>query len=154
MIASNTTYARYVAAHHKVMAHTDRTDPQWATTMTTQLLLHMPGVEVAARPWLYPTADYSDSDLRSRLLAADRITERQRPSIKASWMRKVRSRYGMAYESDFHLWCLLYDVALARQISSVVSIADNLQIAPEDAAPDMQNFDVYWVRQQEMLEGI
>ena len=150
--ANNATYARYLEYHRKLLEKPDK-ETGWHIIKTAQLLLNMPGVEVAARPWLYPSADYGDSDLRSRLLSSGRITERQKPSLKSSFMRKLTSRC-TSYEDDFPLFCLLHDIALAKQISAVVAIADKQKIAPEDAAVGMQNFDVYWAREQEKLEDM
>ena len=120
---------------------------------TAQLLLNMPGVEVAARPWLYPRASFGDSDIKQRLVRLKQIATNQKPSLKTSYMRKLLSTI-VDYEEDFPLACLLHDIALARQISSVVSIAESKNIAPEEAASDMQNFDVRWRREQEKLEDM
>ena len=60
----------------------------------------------------------------------------------------------VSYESDFELFSLLYDIALASQISGVVAMADKNKIAPEEAASNMQNFDSYWLKEQEKLEDI
>ena len=93
------------------------------------------------------------SDLKERLVHLRRITNKQKPSIKASWTRKLLSRC-VSYESDFELFSLLYDMALASQISGVVAMADKNKIAPEEAASNMQNFDSYWLKEQEKLEDI
>ena len=107
--------------------------------MTAQLLMRMPGVEVAARPWLYPLAEFADTDIKSRLLHLGQIAKKQLPSIKASWTRKLTSRC-VSYEEDFELFSLLYDISLAKQISSVVAVAQKEKISPEEAASGMQNF--------------
>ena len=53
---------------------------------TAELLLRMPGVEAAARPVLYPTSAFGDSDLRPRLLALKHASESSDPSLKASFI--------------------------------------------------------------------
>ena len=58
------------------------------------------------------------------------------------------------YEQDFDLFALLYDISLARQINSIVKVSEQQQIAPEDAAATHQNFDAYWVSEQEKLEDM
>ena len=111
----------------------------------------MPGVEAAARPVLYPTSAFGDSDLRPRLLALKHASESSDPSLKASFMRKLCSRC-VDYQSDFPLFALLYDIALARQLSSLVAIAKRQRISPDDAAGDKQNFSGFWQWQREKLE--
>eukprot|EP00973_Karenia_brevis_P050405 6995831-Karenia_brevis.AAC.1 len=81
------------------------------------------------------------------------LTQNQLPNVKSSWMRKLLSRC-VAYEEDFELFSLLYDISLAKQISSVVHVAEAQKIAPEEAAGGMQNFDTFWHREQEKLEDM
>jgi hypothetical protein len=59
---------------------------------TAELLLHMPGIEVAARPWLYPMALFGYTHLRVRLVGLGHISAAQKPSLKTSWLRKLLSR--------------------------------------------------------------
>ena len=68
-------------------------------------------------------------------------------------MRKLLSRC-VSYEEDFPLMCLLYDKALAKQISATVAIADRVKIAPEEIASNQQNFDSFWRKEQEKLEDM
>ena len=88
-----------------------------------------------------------------RLRQLGQIGEQQKPSLKASWVRKLTSRI-VSYEEDFELFSLLYDVALARQISSLATVAAKQKIAPEEAASEMQNFDVFWQREQDKLHDV
>ncbi|CAE8634707.1 unnamed protein product [Polarella glacialis] len=145
----NETYRRFVERHRALLAvpALDRAD-DWFVIKTAELLLRMPGVEVAARPWLYPVPEYGDSDLKSRLVRLGQISARQKPSLKASWVRKLLSRC-VSYEADFELFSLLFDIALARQVTSIVSVADLQGIAPKEVASNQQNFDSYWEREQE-----
>ena len=48
----NATYAKYVEQHRRLTSAERGQD--WLVIKTAELLLNMPGVEVAARPWLYP----------------------------------------------------------------------------------------------------
>jgi hypothetical protein len=154
LLKYNETYSGFVEQHRALLqVPAAEREEGWFVIKTAQLLLRMPGVEVAARPWLYPLAEYGDSDLRPRLLRLNQITRRQKPSIKSSWTRKLTSRC-VSYESDFELFSLLYDIHLAKQISSVVTVADKQQIAPEEAAAGMQNFDAFWGREREKLEDM
>ena len=106
---------------------------------TCDRLLHMPGVEVAAQPWLYPRAAFGDTDIKNRLLVLQKIEENAKPSLKTSWVRKLTSSIP-SYQADFPLFWLLRDIALAKRISSVVHVAKDKRIAPDEAANNMQNF--------------
>ena len=146
----NDTYRHYITKHNVLCEQKEKAE-DWFVIKTAELLLHSPGIEVAARPWLYPLAEYGDTDLRPRLRRPGQITARQLPSIKASWTRKLTSRC-ITCEEDFALFSLLYDIALARQITGVVRVAQSMQIAPEEAASNMQNFDGFWEKEREKLE--
>lgn len=81
------------------------------------------------------------------------VTERQKPSIKASWVRKLLSGC-KAYEADFELFSLLHDIHLASQLTSLVAVADRQKMAPEDAASSNNGFDTYWLKENEKLEDM
>ena len=86
-------------------------------------------------------------------MALNQIKRNMKPSIKTSWIRKLQGNC-IDYEEDFELFSLLYDIHLAKSISSVVNVAQKHQIAPEQAASDMQNFDAFWAKELEKLEDI
>eukprot|EP00973_Karenia_brevis_P028552 3935507-Karenia_brevis.AAC.1 len=108
---NNDTYRRYVQMHRHLLAEPEK-EEGWHIIRTAQLLLHMPGVEVACRPWLYPTAAFGDTDLRDRLEELGHISRKQKPSLKSSWLRKVLSRCA-EYQRDFQLQALLHDISMA-----------------------------------------
>lgn len=89
LMSYNNIYRRYIVQHRALLAARPRAG--WFVVPTAQLLLHMPGVEVAARPWLYPLPELADTDLRARLCALGQITQSQKPSMKTSWTRKLLS---------------------------------------------------------------
>ena len=150
----NPSYKSYVDQHRALLkTPAEARSQDWFVIKTAKLLLAMLGVEVAARPWLYPVAEFGDTDIKSRLLQLDQISERQLPSIKSSWVRKLTSRC-VSYEEDFELFSLLYDISLAKQITSVVAIAQRQEIAPEEAASHLQNFDAFWTKETEKLEDM
>ena len=152
LMGHNSTYRHYIRVHDKVLAGIESgTSHQWI--LTAELSLKMPGVEVAARPWLYPTPAFGDTDLKVRLVEFGHTTESQKPSLKRSWVRKMCSRC-VSYMNDFALFSLLHDIALARQTSSIVSTAKEKNIAPDEAANNMHNFGAYWVREQHKLEDM
>ena len=81
------------------------------------------------------------------------IGQKQKPSLKSSWLRKLTSRCG-TYEADFDLFALLHDIALARQITGAVASADKLKISAGEAVSTMQNFDGFWEREGEKLQDM
>ena len=152
LCANNATYARWLRHHRQLLADNQGVEG-WRPIPTAQLLLRMHGVEVAARPWLYPAAAFGDTDIRPRLLSAGRITEKQRPSTKASFLRKLLSRC-QSYQADFQLLALLHDIALARQINGLVKAATDRGLALEEATVGMQNFSAFWAVERSKLEDV
>ena len=154
LMCHNNTYKIWVENHHRELAAraTDR-DPMWRHFRTAELLLQFKGVEIAARPILYPLVPFADTDISLRLQLLERLTSTQKPSFKASWMRKILSRCA-DYASDYILQNFLYDTAMARTISAVVAIAADKKMASEEIAPDMPSFEVYWNRETQKLEDL
>ena len=125
----------------------------WPAIPTAELLLKMPGVEIAMRPWLYPTAAFGDTDIQIRLgFQKRRLALNAKANLKTSFFRKLTSRC-VSYEEDFPLQCLLYDVALAKQLQGISAKAAKLKLAP-DALPRTQNFANFWMDEKEKLEDI
>ena len=151
LMENNRTYRAYVGQHQRALA--DQPGDQWPAIKTAELLLRMPGVEVAARPWLYPREAFGDSDLYTRLVARGHVRPNQKPSLKAGFMRKVLSRC-VSYEEDFALLCLLHDIAMAKQISGAVAMAARNNVAPEETTTHMQAFEGFWRKETEKLEDI
>ena len=113
----------------------------------------MPGLEVAARPWLYPYAGFGDTDIALRLKPLGRIAPASTPSLKTGSYRKVLSRC-RDYAADYFLQAFFYDIAMARTISSVVNMAESKKMAPETLASEMAAFEMYWHREGQKLEDI
>ena len=149
LMCHNNTYKIWVENHHRELARATDRDPMWRHFRTAELLLQFKGVKIAARPILYPLTPFADTDISLRLQLLGRLTSIQKPSFKASWMRKILSRCA-DYASDYILQNLLYDTAMARTISAVVAIA----VASEEIAPDMPSFEVYWNRDTQKLEDL
>ena len=120
---------------------------------TAELLLNLPGAEVAARPWLYPSAAFGDTDISLRLKAAGHLDAAATPSLKAHWMRKLLSRCE-DFRRDYHLQALLYDTCMAKTISAVAAVAAARQLAPDEAAAGMPQFEAYWHHETQKLEDI
>lgn len=152
LMRNNNTYRRYTVEHAHIYAQRDE-DCYWYRIPTAELLLQRPGIEIAAFPEIYPWAAYGDTDLQIRLREHNLISEKSTPSLKTSWMRKFMSRC-IEYQSHYVLQMLLFDIYLARRISSIVSIAEAKKIAPDEAANEMQNFSSFWVKETQKLEDM
>ena len=151
LLQNNATYRAWVDRHEAFLR--DQSTSQHRDLLTAQLLLASPGIEVAARPWLYPLPSLADTDIQERLLPLNWTSSRSKPSIRASFMRKLQSRC-LDYARDFPLQCLLYDICMAKTISSVQAIADKNKMSPEKVASDMDSFDEYWHQQLRKMEDI
>ena len=151
LMSSNATYNRFQELHLQILEENKgKAKPVWFIA-TSYLLLHLDGVEVAARPVLYARSSMGDTDLRGRLGSLGHIKNHQLPSIKKSFMRKYLSRC-YDYSKDFLLLCLIYDIALARSLMQLVSIAQSKDLSPDGLANHLHSFDSYWRHQQAILE--
>ncbi|CAE7241020.1 pif1, partial [Symbiodinium sp. CCMP2456] len=153
LLQHNTTYKAFVDRHDEILLQHNNFADGNRNVHTAEMLLNMPGIEVAARPWLYPTASCADSDLQQRLLPLGWTQKTSKPSLRAGIMRKLSSRC-VDYVQDFPLQCLFYDVCVARTITSIQSIADAKKTSPDQIALDMDTFDVYWLQQVHKMEDI
>jgi len=146
------TYARFYAQHQKVLAdHVRQPSLPWYI-LTPRLLLDMDGIEVAARPILYPHFAFGDSDLRSRM-AGTHVGDGQTLSMKASLLRKCLSRC-IAYRSDVLWTFLMHDIVMARQCSSMISMAERRGLPPEAMAAKHQQTEAFWRREQDVHADI
>ena len=151
LMSNNPTYKRLQEQHSEVLkAASTQAKPTWFLA-TSYLLLHLDGVEVAARPVLYARSSMGDTDLRGRLGSLGHMEPHQLASIKTSFMRKYLSRC-YDYSKDILFLCLIYDVALARNLMQLVSIAESKDLSPDGMANHLHSFDSYWRHQQAILE--
>ena len=111
--------------------------------------LDFDGIEVAARPILYPYAAFGDSDVRRRLLG-QHLGRSQLPSLKRGFLRKCLS-LRTAYATDVLLIFLLYDIYMARIIISMLTLAEKRGLPPETLADNTQYSDAYWAHEQDYL---
>ncbi|CAE7839773.1 pif1 [Symbiodinium sp. CCMP2592] len=153
LLQSNNTYRQWVDRHEGLFQELGGDVLAKTEIQTAELLLSSPAVEVAARPWLYPLASLADTDYQERLVSLGWTTARNKPSIRTGFLRKLESRC-VDYARDFPLQCLLYDICMAKTISSVQAIAEKQKVAPEQIASDMDGFDVYWQQQLRKMEDI
>ncbi|CAE7889597.1 pif1, partial [Symbiodinium necroappetens] len=153
LLANNDTYASWVQFHKQLANSNGNSKGTWQEVQTANLLLNSPGIEIAARPWLYPLASFGDTDLSPRLSPLKWITSGSLPSLRASFLRKLTSRC-IDYCRDFALKSLLYDTAMARTITSLISVANQKNIAPEFAAQQQDMFEGYWLLQLRKMEDV
>lgn len=146
LLEHNEAYAHYIKEHASIL----QSPEALRHIRTSALLLHMPGVEVAVRPVLYARAAFGDSDLKQRLLEKKHCTERQFPSMKHAVLRKALSRC-RAYAEDFMMLFLLTDIAKARQLMVVVSVAERKKVTPEVIAGHYPTCESYWRHEQDIL---
>ena len=153
LMANNETYKGWVLHHKALLAAAAPGDNSWRYIRTAQLLLHSHGLEVAARPWLYPRSSFADTDIASRLGALNLLPAGSKPSLRTSFHRKLRCRC-VDYAMDFPLVSYMHDAALAKQLSQVVSVATSKRMAPDEMASGMNNFEAYWLHQTQRLEDM
>ena len=110
-------------------------------------MLDYDGIEVAARPILYPHPAFGDSDMRSRLVGSH-VAQSQNPSTKASVLRKCLSRC-VAYNHDVLWLFLLHDIIMARNSVSMISLAERRNLPPEVLAAKRQQSESFWRREQD-----
>ena len=141
------TYGRFYREHQQVLErHRGDAGLPWYIS-TPRLLMDMDGVEVAARPILYPHFAFGDSDLRSRIVGTH-VSMGQTLSIKASVLRKCLSRCA-AYSHDVLWLFLLHDIIMARNVCSMVALAERRGLPPESLASKKQQTEGYWRREQD-----
>ena len=63
---SNSTYRLYTTTHHHILQKGDE-DCDWRVILAADVLLLMLGLEIGARPWLYPRAVFAYFDVKARL---------------------------------------------------------------------------------------
>ena len=151
LLQNNDSYRAWIHQHAALIQENKLQDSR--DLPTAELLLRSPGIEVAARPWLYPLPSMADTNIQERLLPLGWTHARSKPSIRASFMHKVLSRCA-DYSKDFPLQCLLYDICMARTISAVQAIAEQNKMSPEKVASDMDTFEEYWHQQLRKMEDI
>ena len=143
------TYRFYLHKHRLWLADKAADPSLHPAIKTAHLLLHAHGIEVAARPILYPHHAYGDSDLRSRLEGVH-VAEEQRVQIRVSVLRKLLSPC-LGYAADFKLLFLLFDIFSARRIMGIQKIASVRGVSAEIASQNRADSEAYWRREQDYL---
>jgi len=148
----NATYAAWQKKHEDAM----RAGPHLQhgyVFQTWDLLLHSPGIEVAAFPALYPQTSFGDTDARDRLLDRGWIEPASRTSIGYSYMKKLTSPC-LSYAQDAKLMFLMHDVHMAKQIMTKLTMAETKNITPDVMAAGMTHSESYWRHEQDVTADI
>ena len=68
-------------------------------------------------------------------------------SVRESFARKLLSRCS-SYAEDFLLRCLIYDMAMARELTSIVNMSNADKASPDDYVSE------FWETEQHKLEDL
>ena len=158
LIANNKTYHWY---YRELLGHHFQQGLSGAAATyfihTSALLLHRPGIEVAAYPVLYPHHDYGDTDIKERLSHPDRgmcdWMAGRLPSIQKSFLAKICSDI-RSYQEEPLLAFLLYDIHLARSTMQAITIAEGRDLSPDAVADNQQISSSYWANEQDVMSGM
>ena len=101
------------------------------------------GIECAIRPYLYPTTDFADTDIRNNDQTASGDYTRRVVSIGLSWTRKVLSSV-RAYGEDRDLSFFMYEKSLATTYFNANVRAQKLGVTADVMARDSQASAGYW----------
>jgi len=129
LLQHNATYADWHKKHEDIMQKGPH--PQNGYVFQTwNLLLHSPGIEVAAFPLLYPQQSFGDTNARERLLQLGWLQESNKTSIGFSYMKKLTSPC-LSYAQEPRLMFLLHDVHFAKQIMTKLTMAESKNITAD-----------------------
>ena len=143
--AKNTTYDVWIEKHEKELAEQSRYSVPKYWIRTSELLLKVPGVEVAAFPILYPRACSGDTDLRERQL----LDDKGEASIFTSHLRKLLSSC-TAYILQPKLTFLLYDIGLAHRLTCAIHVAEKRGFSTEITTGQYTISASYWRHEQDI----
>ena len=112
----------------------------WFTTM--RLLLEEEGIEVAARPILYPHHSFGDTDMKQRLRAVH-LNEEQAVNRKQAFLRMWQLS-GAPYMTDVELIILIHDLAMAWSIVATIRQVVKENLSSEFLVQNRQTYSGYW----------
>ena len=147
---NNMTYRGFCDRHRIILAnyHHEFGRRSSLYEMTYKLLLEMPGLEVAAWPFLYPWSRYGDTDVRERLVEGGSGAASSHYSLKFSFLRKIQSRM-RSYEQETSLFFYLYDVAMARMLTTKMNLAAKKGYTADVVSDSNVVSDSYWKHEQD-----
>ena len=150
VLENNPTYARYLSRHKDILA-SEAKNRFYITT--ANLLLHEHGIEVAMRPYLYPREAFGDSDVAERLLRLGRMTDKQKSSVRTSFLKKCLSRC-RRYAGDYMLCFLMYDIAMARALLTTVQFAKKNNLTPDRVCDSYCFSETYWRHEVDIVQDL
>ena len=147
---NNMTYRHYCGVHHGILVayRGEFSARKTLFDFTYRLLLERPGVEVAARPLLYPWSRYGDTDVRIRLVEGGSGDAGNHYYSKTSFLRKIRSRC-RSYEQVPKIMFFLYDSILARTLTTKMNVAAKQGYTPDVVSDSNTISDSYWRHEQD-----
>ncbi len=141
LMQHNATYAAWQQRHDAAMQAGPHKGHGYVF-QTWSLLLHSPGIEIAAFPVLYPQSSFSDSDARDRFMKLDWIGPRAKTTIGFSYPQITSPCLSFGQEAK--LMSLLDDIDLAKQIMMKLSTAEQTNITPDVMSSGMANSESHW----------
>ena len=113
------------------------------TISSFDLFINLHGIECAIRPYLYPTTDFTDTDIRNNYQTASGDYTRRVVSIGLSWTRKVLSS-ARAYGEERDLTFFMYEKSTAQKFFNANVRAQKLGVTADVLARDSQASAGYW----------
>ena len=101
------------------------------------------GIEAAIRPYLHPTSDFTDTDIRTNYQTASSDFTHHVASIGLAWTRKALSSV-RAYGEDRDLSFFMYEKRMAQKFFSANVRAQKLGVTTDVMARDSQASAGYW----------
>ena len=111
----------------------------------SDVLLHSPGIEVAAFPVLYPRHCFGDTNIKEKGL----LGPKSEASIFTSHLRKLLSS-NTAYILKPEIAFLLYDIAMANRLTTVIHVAEKRGFSAEVMSDHYTDSESYWRHEQEI----
>ena len=155
LVANNPTYAHYVGLQEeRCRAELQKPEEERRYGIrTSDLLLHSPGLEVAAFPLLYPLAEYGDTDVKARCLERGLLRPGQTPNPATGFLKKAQSLC-LSYMDNNLLVALMYDVQLANGILGAVTVGAQRGIQAESIMANRGVSAGYWKTEQDILADV
>ena len=124
--------------------HTKRLDSKSTLKLSSyDLFILSNGIEAAIRPYLYPTTDFTDTDILANYQKASKDYTHRVVSIGLSWTRKALSSvrvYGEYRDLSF----FLHEKQMAQKYSFANVRAQQLGVTADVMARDSQASSGYW----------
>ena len=138
-LQDNNEYYKYFSEQHN-----QRLDSKSTLTLSSyDLFILSNGIEAAIRPYLYPTTDFTDTDILANYQKTSKDYSQRVVSIGLSWTRKALSSVRV-YGEDRDLSFLLYEKQIAQKYFFANTQAQQLGVTADVMARDSQASAGYW----------